>query len=52
MVLYSDYGNKEEIAYCDVDIREPEKEDASNIKSESGGRRELFRESQDLGLNS
>ena len=50
--FYLDYGNEEEVADCHVDIRESEKEDASNIKSESGGRRELFRESQDLGLNS
>ena len=26
MVLYSDYGNEEEVADCNVDIRAPEKE--------------------------
>ena len=51
MVLYSDYGNEEEVADCNVDIREPEKEDASNIKSELEGRRELFRALEKLGFN-
>ena len=51
MLFYSDYGNAEEFADCDVDIREPEKEDASNINSELEGRRELLRALEKLGFN-
>ena len=49
--FYSDYGNEDEVADGDVDIREPEKEDESNIKSELEGRRELFRALEKLGFN-
>ena len=51
MVLLSDYGNEDEVADCDVDIREPEKQDASNIKSELESRRELLRALEKLGFN-
>ena len=51
MVFYSGYGNEDEVADCDVDIREPEKEYASNIKAELDGRRELLRESEKLRFN-
>ena len=51
MLFYLDYGNEEEVADCDVDIRDLDKEDANNIKSESEGLRELLRESEKLGFN-
>ena len=48
--LFSDYGNEEEVADFDVGIREPEKENESNIKSELENRREHFRASEKLVL--
>ena len=51
MVLYSDYGNEEEVADCHVDISDPEKDDESTFKSELEGRRELFRALEKLRLN-
>ena len=51
MAFYSDYGNEEEFADFDVDIREPEKGDASNIKSELKGPRERRRAYEKLRLN-
>ena len=51
MVSYLDYGNEEEVADCDSDNPEPKREDENNIKSELEGRRELLRESEELGFN-
>ena len=50
-MVFPDYGNEEEVADCDVEIREPEKEDASNIKAELEGRREHLRALENPGFN-